>query len=777
MKSYLSLIPISAKIRKKQNRMTILCIIISVLLITTVFSIADMMIRTESSFMIEKHGNWHISLKHISNDTAQAIKNRSDVTAIGRSESFNVDFDLPYYIGEKRAALYGADETYITKIADGLLEGNFPQNNSEIMLTENAKDAIDAQIGSHFTLHTPAGDTDFTVSGFGSDDEEYYRGQFFGIGVTMTQETFADIMAQNKISEDLSICYIQFQDAAKAASAKLELKEQYQLLEDDISENTGVMGMAGKSDNKSMKNIYGAAAILFFLVLLAGILMISGSMNSSVSKRTQFFGMMRCIGASRRQIIKFVRLEALNWCKTAIPVGIIIGTVISWGICAFLHYGIGGEFITTPVFKISPIGIICGAVVGIATVLLAARSPAKHASKVSPIMAVSGNAQNTTYIHHAIKLSFGKIEKTLGIHHALVSKKNWILMTSSFALNIILFLCFSVGLDLFHALIPCLRSWQPDITLNGYANALILDKGFTDKISTISGVSHVFGCSYIDNISVSCSHPSVKHINLVSYDDYMMKCAKESVSKGDISEVTKDSNKVMTIYNKDNPLKVGDIIELAGQKIEITCALSDGLFASDLIVICPEETFSRLVGAQKYSLIGVQLDKNADNQTIKQISTFADKDVIFSNEQENNKENTATYYATQILVYGFLAIIGMITIFNIINSISMSVSARVKQYGAMRAVGMDDRQLIRMIFAETFTYAVSGLIVGLAIGLPLSKFLYIVLITNNFGLTWPIPVTSLIIITTFIFVSVIAAVYTPAKQIKNMEITEAINEL
>lgn len=48
MKSYLSLIPISAKVRKRQNRMTILCIVISVFLVTAVFSMADMAIRMET---------------------------------------------------------------------------------------------------------------------------------------------------------------------------------------------------------------------------------------------------------------------------------------------------------------------------------------------------------------------------------------------------------------------------------------------------------------------------------------------------------------------------------------------------------------------------------------------------------------------------------------------------------------------------------------------------------------------------------------------------------
>ena len=47
MKSYLSLIPISAKVRRRQNRMTILCIVIAVFLVSAIFSVADMMLRTQ----------------------------------------------------------------------------------------------------------------------------------------------------------------------------------------------------------------------------------------------------------------------------------------------------------------------------------------------------------------------------------------------------------------------------------------------------------------------------------------------------------------------------------------------------------------------------------------------------------------------------------------------------------------------------------------------------------------------------------------------------------
>ena len=57
MKSYLSLIPISAKVRKRQNSMTLLCIVFAVFLVTAVFSMADMGVKMEQSRLLEKHGN------------------------------------------------------------------------------------------------------------------------------------------------------------------------------------------------------------------------------------------------------------------------------------------------------------------------------------------------------------------------------------------------------------------------------------------------------------------------------------------------------------------------------------------------------------------------------------------------------------------------------------------------------------------------------------------------------------------------------------------------
>ena len=778
MKSYLSLVPISGKVRKRQNRMTIFCVIISVLLVTTIFSVADMWIRASSEGLQQKHGNWHIRLENISQDIAEEIAQRPDVAAVGWSETFNTDADQPFYIGEKKAALYGADSIYLAELVNALEEGSLPQGNNDIMLSSNAHLALDVKIGDHVTVKTPSGDTDFTVCGFGSDDADTYQGQTYLVAVYMMRDAYISIMEQNNIPINPT-CYIQFQDVSKASGITSEIRQQYDLPEEDISENTAIMGLAGQSSNESMKNIYGIAAILFVIVLLAGVLMISGSMNSNVAQRTKFFGMMRCIGASRQQIIRYVRLEALNWCKTAVPVGLIAGTAIEWSICAFLRYGIGGEFAAMPVFALSPVGLLSGAMVGIVTVLLAAQSPAKRASKVPPMAAVSGNSDTALSVRHTTKRKIRKVERTLGIHHATASKKNWFLLTASFSLSIILFLCISVGLDFAHELLPVTRSWQADtdITLTGYANERVLAQGLSDEISGITGVEHVWGSSYTEHVPAASSRQEIDHVNITSYSEYMLDCADESLVQGNLSEVYGDSGKAMTVLNKDNPIKVGDVIQVAGQEIEVVCGISSGLYPGEYSIICSQETFARLTGEENYSMIGIQLSRQATDETVKQINSLAGSNVIFTDERQRNQEDANTWLATKFLLYSFMAILAMITLFNIINSISMSVTARIKQYGAMRAVGMDGEQLTRMIAAEAFTYAVSGLIVGSGIGIVLSRFLYVKLVTRYFGSQWSLPIVLLAIIVVFDIVSAAAAVYAPAKRIRNMPITATINEV
>ena len=89
----------------------------------------------------------------------------------------------------------------------------------------------------------------------------------------------------------------------------------------------------------------------------------------------------------------------------------------------------------------------------------------------------------------------------------------------------------------------------------------------------------------------------------------------------------------------------------------------------------------------------------------------------------------------------------------------MGVSARIKQYGAMRAVGMGSGQVAKMITAEAVTYAICGTAAGIVLGLLLHYLIY-----------------AKVVLLLVVF-SCIVAIYAPAKRIRNMAITATINEL
>mgnify|MGYP007119979032 FL=1 len=58
-------------------------------------------------------------------------------------------------------------------------EGEYPQEDNEVMLSSNAKVILNVKIGDHVELQTPAGNKEVIISGFGSDDKQAYDGTVF----------------------------------------------------------------------------------------------------------------------------------------------------------------------------------------------------------------------------------------------------------------------------------------------------------------------------------------------------------------------------------------------------------------------------------------------------------------------------------------------------------------------------------------------------------------------------------------------------------------------
>lgn len=775
MKSYLSLIPISAKVRRRQNRMTILCIVIAVFLVSAIFSVADMMLRTQMNRAAGKDGSWHLQIAGITQSQAEQLAQQQDVVCAGVGAVFNEGGEEDYRLNGKRVVLYGCDAQFLRVNRSAAFEGTFPEQDGEVLLGKGAARIFGVAIGDSVTLKLPDGQSrTLTVTGIGGVDESYYEMQFALVDIYLPQETFESLLTGQGEALPQTVYDLQYTSAAKAAKALPQLQQQYG--EDAVHENLNVMGSAGQSNSTAFRTVYGMAGVLFALVLLAGVLMISGTMNSNIAQRTRFFGMMRCLGMSKQQVVHFVRMEALNWCRIAIPIGLVLGTFSSWAVCGALRYGIGGEFATTPVFRLSMGGLCAGAVVGVVTVLLAAQAPAKQAAEVPPVAAASGSEQ-AAVVHHAANLGSGRTETALGIYHATASKKNWFLITASFALSIVLALGFIVILQFASLLLPSLAPWQADVIYTGYDNERVLPDTMAQQLRRMPGVARVWGCTGLVHVPASSDRNNVEQVTFCSYDDFMLESSKSMVVKGRMAKNSGADNEVMTMYNKTNPIRVGDTITVNGVPLTVVGAFSQGIFPDDVTIIAPETLFRRVAGEQNYNMIGVQLDRTASDETVLALAAFSSDQIVVQDLRESNRQDRGTYYAARIVLYGFLAIIGGISMLNIINSISMSVSARMKQYGILRAIGMDDAQLKRMISAEAGTYAVSGLVVGIALGLVLNRKLYILLITHYFGAAWQVPWGCLAVIVVVVLAAVVLAVYNPVRRILMQPITATISEL
>ena len=775
MKSYLSLIPISAKVRRRQNRMTILCIVIAVFLVSAIFSVADMMLRTQMNRAAGKDGSWHLQIAGITQSQAEQLAQQQDVVCAGVGAVFNEDGEEDYRLNGKRVVLYGCDAQFLRVNRSAAFEGTFPEQDGEVLLGKGAARIFGVAIGDSVTLKLPDGQNrTLTVTGIGGVDESYYEMQFALVDIYLPQETFESLLTGQGEALPQTVYDLQYTSAAKAAKALPQLQQQYG--EDAVHENLNVMGSAGQSNSTAFRTVYSMAGVLFALVLLAGVLMISGTMNSNVAQRTRFFGMMRCLGMSKQQVVHFVRMEALNWCRIAVPIGLVLGTFSSWAVCGALRYGIGGEFATTPVFRLSMGGLCAGAVVGVVTVLLAAQAPAKQAAEVPPVAAASGSEQ-AAVVHHAANLGSGRTETALGIYHATASKKNWFLITASFALSIVLALGFIVILQFASLLLPSLAPWQADVIYTGYDNERVLPDTMAQQLRRMPGVARVWGCTGLVHVPASSDRNNVEQVTFCSYDDFMLESSKSMVVKGRMAKNSGADNEVMTMYNKTNPIRVGDTITVNGVPLTVVGAFSQGIFPDDVTIIAPETLFRRVAGEQNYNMIGVQLDRTASDETVLALAAFSSDQIVVQDLRESNRQDRGTYYAARIVLYGFLAIIGGISLLNIVNSISMSVSARMKQYGILRAIGMDDAQLKRMISAEAGTYAVSGLVVGIALGLVLNRKLYILIITHYFGAAWQVPWGCLAVIVVVVLAAVVLAVYNPVRRILMQPITATISEL
>lgn len=789
MKNYLELVPLYTKAHKKQNRMSIFCIFLSVFLVTTIFGMADMYIRSQLLKTKQEDGNWHIVLNKISDEEAALVAARPDVKLVSCYGVLNYRLDMGYQIADKDVVICGSDEAEVTEIYAGTIsEGSFPQKENEALVSGNVKKELGLGIGDQITILDAAGmEYSYTISGFADDLPMVMRKDIYG--VIMNTAGFRAFYpgVTNGEPDDYNSCFlIQFHNPRTIRKSIDDLKEQFHLSDEQVGEQAMLLGLLGQSDqgNLFMMMIYAAAAVLSVLVLLSGILMIASSLNSNIAGRTEFFGMLRCVGATPKQIIRLVHREAFSLCTYAIPASIILGMVVIWILCALLRTLSPMYFATMPAFAVSIPSIAAGIIIGILTVLLASRAPARRASKASPLAAVTGNANDVAPVRKAANTAFCKVDTALGIHHAKASRKNFLLVVGSFALSIILFLSFSTTVDFMKHAIKALSPWFPDISVISPDNTCTVDRSLLPALQDNPVVKRAFGRMFAYDLP-AVTNGRENTAMLISYEEQQFTWAKKYLLDGSLKEVQEQPGTGLIVsapqYNNHSKIQVGDTVTLTtnGQPAEITITgmVSECPFNTPDgdIIICSEDTFSQLTGKEDYTIIDIQLTGKATDHDVDAIRSLVGAGYTFSDQRIDKQSVLGANYSFKLFIYGFLFLIAMVTICNIINCVAMSVEARMKQYGGLRAIGLSDKQLRKMIIAETSTYAVAGGACGVILGLTFNKKLFETLVTYRWGEPWSLPGAELAIIIGIVIISIILAIRGPIRKIREMSIVDTLN--
>lgn len=807
MKSYLALVSKYLTTNKKKTRLVIASVAISVALVTGIFSMLDIFMKSEKIKVIDEYGNYHMMLINPTDKEMKAISSRIDVQNTGRWIDLGKGTTKNGIVYE-----FGAiDEDFADDINVQVVEGRFPQEPNEIILEQWAAEDIylNAKVNDTVKLSLPGGaEQEWVVSGLAND---LSHGKAKGSPVVMMS---IDRALAEKNDSSYYAFVVQFKDRVNINKAKQDIVSDLNIADDRISLNARLLAVIGQGISSQAQGTYATGAILFGIVLVAGVIMIYNTFNISVMERVKRFGLLRCIGASQAQVKKLVRREGLAITLRAIPIGVLAGILITFVSSAMVKFSNEKLFGHLPLFSFSWIGIGAGIVVGFLTVYIASFIPARKAAKVSPVNAVTGS--NELKLGKRKKLGLltklFRAEYAMGINNALLKKKTLMLMAASIAVSIILFLGFQVFIDVMHTGLKTTKPYTPDISLISEEQGM--DQELYSELADVNGVDKVYGRMFgyadvaFDTARLDDSYKEKHQIEvkdnglfvppesswLISYDEHQLKWAKEDLIDGELSEDALNTNDgviavamhyVKGKQTKTAQLQVGDKIHVSTAEgprtLTVMGMLRDVPFSNPkpslTTFITTEQLFTELVGPTHYKSIDIQLAGGNQEQAVNEMKGMINPDhITFLDQRQQNAELDQTFFTMAVFVYGFVAIIALISILNIINTMSTSVVSKTKYLGVMRAVGMESRQLNRMVLIEAGTYSLTGCLIGITLGLVL-QYLLITQLLSTYYIIWEFPFEQIILIVVLILLVTLLSVISPLKRVKKQGISEVINSL
>lgn len=424
------------KLNKKRTIVTIIGIILSVALICAVASMVSSFRESLIRFEINRDGNFHYEFSNVGSNTLREIKNNRNFDKVYISKNIGYlklndskNVDKPY------AYLIAMDDIAMSNVSLNLIEGRFPTNDNEIVISRHLKTngRIDYKIGETITLDYGDRVSDEYIlnqyNPFNKDDETFkIKGTktFKIVGIierpsTIIENysapgyTFITYLNENGYSGEYNVYLRYTKEALKdryEITAKLlgidpikyekymtdlgSLSEsEIDAVEEKIVKTPHIMNgylisleLISLNDS-TMKVLYMLATIVIIIIIVSSIFCIKNSFDISITEKTKQYGMFRSIGATSKQIKRNVLYEAFILGIIGIPLGILSGLFASYVLIKVCNYYLYNALNGTRlIFSTSLIAILISIILGSVTIYFSALKSARRASKLSPMVAI-----------------------------------------------------------------------------------------------------------------------------------------------------------------------------------------------------------------------------------------------------------------------------------------------------------------------------------------------------------------------------------------------------
>lgn len=701
----------------------------------------------------------------------------------------------------------------------------------KIVLTQGQRQLDD---GSYVTGSNFNKDEKFVPSG---DEKEYTITAILHTNpATKYSSVWRGISKDEIKSGDICAYFTLAKQNSSAYSTIEAIQNDYKIDVYQANEDVLASYLSGRQDSL-LVTMLPIVLVVLILIVIASVMLIYNAFGMSLSERVRYLGMLASVGATKSQKRKSVYFEGAILGAIGIPVGILAGIlgisitlklvghkIISTGMIVGVNDSNMQMKTVVPAWAI--IGII---LVSIFTIFISAFIPARKASKITPIDAIR---QRQEIKVKPKKLKAPKyIKKIFGYEGELAYKnlkrngKKSRLITVSIALSIVLFISCNYFCGMFiqasgyeknipyqiSTVISLEHKKDLEDALDKMQN---VDKYYVDMVNSnyslgkkgnlkdtdIKNLSH-YNSSYaklFENGSVTMAIHYIDDSefnklcqnNDIDYNSFYGKNVKclllnNLTHKQDTSKVFNNSIIGQHIAERDEFVNEGDEpldFEVGGlvkyDKNSLPCSFVP---ANVVGVFVPYSQYVNVIekGLEPNDVrLAMCIETDEHKEVAENLTTLLNENDFGGSYVSDNVDILETMntviFIIQVFVYGFITLISLITIANIINTISANIALRRKEFAMLKSVGTTPKGFSKMVSLESVFYALKAVIFGVPISVLISVVLNKMLGESSIPYHFDIKLYLSVIIVVFVLI-LITMIYS-VRKLKNDNIIEALKE-